>query len=284
MVQMTRRVAFSSGHRYWIPNLSDEENRALFGEWASRFNHGHNYVLDVTVEGKVDPQTGMVVNIKRVDDLLKEKIVRQFDQKSINDEIPAFQSKSSSLENLMFFIRDELSDKAGNLAVAPVPGGDASALVRLVRIRLEETPLLWGELSFDNGETMTLTRVFEFAAAHRLDSRELTEEENLALYGKCNNPAGHGHNYVLEVTVEGKPDPRTGMMLDLGELDRTVERLVVDRYDHRNLDVDIPEFQGRITTSEVVAEEIFRRLKAEIPSLSRIRLHETARNIFEVSA
>ena len=274
-VRMTRRVAFSSGHRYWIPALTEAENRELFGRWASPYNHGHNYVLDVTVEGTVDPSTGMVVNIKWVDDVLQARIVAQFDGKSINDEVGPFHERASTLENLMRYIADDLA------APDILPGR-----VRLTALRLEEMPTLFGELNLDQEiPSMTLTRVYEFAASHRLDSPFLSPEENLRLFGKCNNPAGHGHNYVLEVSVAGEPDERTGMMVDLGALDQTVHQEVVDRYDHKNLNVDIPEFQGRPTTSEIVAIEIFERLKDQVPGrLDRIRLFETARNAFEVRA
>jgi len=272
---MTRKVTFSSGHRYWIPALSDSENREIFGKWASPFNHGHNYVLDVTVEGQIDESTGMVVNIKRIDDVLKQSIVSQFDGKSINDEVPHFYAVPSTLENLMLYIQAELSGE-----------GVLPPEAYLCSIRLEEMPTLFGEIQMVPGENvMTLTRTYEFAASHRLDSPFLSSEENLALFGKCNNPAGHGHNYVLEVTVRGVPDSRTGMMVNIVDLDRIVSEVVVDRYDHKNLNEDIQEFQGRPTTSEIVAAEIFDRLKPALPvPLYRIRLYETARNMFEVSA
>jgi 6-pyruvoyltetrahydropterin/6-carboxytetrahydropterin synthase len=266
-----RRVGFSSGHRYWLTSLTEEGNRRRFGAWASPFNHGHNYRLDVTVEGEVDPRTGMVVNIKRIDDVLKARILAEFDGRSINDEIAWFAAEPSTTENILRYIRLRLEE----------PGALPEA-VRLVALRLEEMPTLWSEWDRET-DTMTLTRVYEFAASHRLHAPALSEEENLRLFGKCNNPAGHGHNYVLEVTVAGEPDPTTGMLADLGEIDGVVNREVVDRYDHRNLNEDIPEFRDRPTTSEIVAREIFDRLKPGLPNLARVRLHETARNVFEVS-
>jgi 6-pyruvoyltetrahydropterin/6-carboxytetrahydropterin synthase len=268
---MTRRVAFSSGHRYWLPDRSPEENRALFGRWASPYNHGHNYALEVTVEGSVEVETGMVINIKRIDDLIKTRIVSRYDQKSLNDEADEFKRRSPSLENLMSEIALRLSDLPDQC--------------RLVGIKLEETPLLYGEWNADSQPMISLTRVYEFAAAHRLHSPHLSDEENVALYGKCNNPRGHGHNYVLEVTVSGEPDPVTGMMVDIESLDAIVNEQVVDRYDHKNLNEDIPEFAGTPTTSEVVALAIFDRLESGLPAkLTRVRLFETARNVFEVTA
>lgn len=271
-VRMTRRVTFSSGHRYWIPSLSEEENRARFGRWASRFNHGHNYVLDVTVEGMLQADNGMVINIKRIDDVLKGGLVREFDQKSLNDEVPWFAERAASLENLLAYI-------VGRLQEPGALPGEAS----LVHVRLEEMPTLWAE--WEASGLITLTRTYEFAASHRLHAPALSAEENLALFGKCNNPAGHGHNYVLEVTVTGAIDPRTGMLADITQLDEMVEREVVGRYDHKNLNEDIPEFQGLPTTSEIVAQMIFHRLRAASEvGIVRVRLWETARNAFEVTA
>lgn len=274
-MKLTRRVTFSAGHRYWVPDWTENRNREVFGRWASPYNHGHNYILDVTASGPVDPANGMVVNIKRIDDVLKRDVIQVFDQRSINDEIPAFRTQSSSLENLLRYLAVQLADSFAQ----EWPGQPIS----LTHLRLEEMPTLWAELDREH-DMMTLTRTYEFAAAHRLQADALPVEENLALYGKCNNPAGHGHNYVLEVTVTGQPDPLTGMLVDLGTLDETVHAEVVDRYDHKHLNLDIPEFAGKVTTSEVVAQEIWDRLDGKLPaSLYRVRLWETARNAFEVT-
>lgn len=269
-VTLTRRVQFSSGHRYWLPSRSAEENRALFGRWASPYNHGHNYTLFVSVRGDVDPQTGMVVNIKTIDDELQRSIVQQFDQRSINDEIEHFQDRSPSLENILGYIRSQLHG---------LPD-----CVEITALRLDETDRLYAEWQ-PKEPCVTITRIYEFAASHRLNAPALGADENLALFGKCNNVAGHGHNYTLEVTVAGEPDGVTGMAVDIEALDRIVNENVVDRYDHRNLNVDVPEFREMNPTSEVVAVQIFDRLRGLVPGqLRRVRLHETARNIFEVNA
>jgi 6-pyruvoyltetrahydropterin/6-carboxytetrahydropterin synthase len=269
MMKMTRKVTFSSGHRYWFSHLSEIQNSELFGEWASPFNHGHNYVLDVEVAGMVAEPTGMIVNIKDVDAVLKKQLLPRFVNRSINDEIAHFASVAPCLENLMVYLWNEIQSIG-------LPR-EAS----LTRIRLEEMPLLYGEY---DGMKTTITRVYEFAASHRLHSSVLDADENVELYAKCNNLNGHGHNYLLEVTVGGTPDPRTGMICDISTLDQIVNVNVVDRYDHKNLDLDIPEFSGTITTSENVSQEIFRRLEVVLPStLERVRLHETTRNIFEVT-
>lgn len=134
-----------------------------------------------------------------------------------------------------------------------------------------------------------LTRRYEFAASHRLHSDRLSEEENWRIYGKCNNPYGHGHNYGLEVTVSGPIDSRTGMVANLVDLDRVVQETVIERFDHKNLNVEIPEFRDQVPTSEVLLMEIRRLLAERWPReaalagtrISRLRLQETGKNFFE---
>ena len=145
-----------------------------------------------------------------------------------------------------------------------------------------------------------VTRRYQFAASHRLHSAELSDEENRRLYGKCNNPYGHGHNYVLEVSVRGPLEGATGRAVDIAVLDELVAREVVRPLDHRNLNREVAAFAGvvpasvptLVPTSENLGLEICRRLKrnwkqvfpGEWPKLEKIRIGETARNIFEVRA
>ncbi len=118
---------------------------------------------------------------------------------------------------------------------------------------------------------ISLSRRYRFAASHRLHNAKFTAEENRRLYGKCNSPYGHGHNYVVEVTLTGPVDPATGMIANLGELDPFVEREVVEVFDHKYLNEEVAEFQDRVPTTENVAREIFRRLEAFSGGASRTR-------------
>ena len=123
-----------------------------------------------------------------------------------------------------------------------------------------------------------LTRKIEFSASHRYDNPKLSPEENRRVFGKCNNVHGHGHNYTLEVTVAGEPDPVTGMVLDLKDLKELLEREIMQRMDHRNLNVEVRELEGKIPTCENIAAVIWRVLESKITRghLYRIRLYETA--------
>jgi 6-pyruvoyltetrahydropterin/6-carboxytetrahydropterin synthase len=127
-----------------------------------------------------------------------------------------------------------------------------------------------------------LTRRYRFAASHRLHSVRLGEEENKRIYGKCNNPYGHGHNYVVEVAVSGPVDPSTGMIANLSDLDAFVEREVIEPFDRTYLNEQISEFSERVPTTENICIEIFNRLR-EFPraKLERVRVEETSLNSFE---
>ena len=132
---------------------------------------------------------------------------------------------------------------------------------------------------------ISVTRRYRFAASHRLHSPEFSEEENRRLYGKCDSPYGHGHNYVLEVTLTGPVDAQTGMVANLGELDPFVERNVVEAFDHKYLNEDVAEFLACVPTTENVCREIYRRLEKFLAArLERVRIEETSKNSFEYEA
>ena len=134
-----------------------------------------------------------------------------------------------------------------------------------------------------NGEVkVQLGRRYRFAASHRLHSPHFSEEENQRVYGKCNNPYGHGHNYVLEVLISGKVDPATGMIANLADLDGFVERQILESFDHKSLNEDVAAFRGKVPTTENLCIEIFHRLQSfPKAKLERVRVQETSNNSFE---
>ena len=132
-----------------------------------------------------------------------------------------------------------------------------------------------------------LNRRYMFSASHRLHSDHFDEAANRELYGKCNNPHGHGHNYTLEVSVSGQIDPATGMVCNLVDLDDCVQRVVLERYDHQNLNC-LPEFQNLVPTTENLCLRVFDILQREFEQthlkqakLEKIKLDETMMNSFE---
>jgi 6-pyruvoyltetrahydropterin/6-carboxytetrahydropterin synthase len=126
-----------------------------------------------------------------------------------------------------------------------------------------------------------LTRRTSFSASHRLWSNQLTEAENYAVYEKCANPNGHGHNYVLEVTIRGAPDPQTGMVMNLTELKHAVREQIIKWVDHKHLNYDVPWLEGSIPTTEVLVIKFWERLAEVLPRnlLYEVKLYETENNV-----
>jgi 6-pyruvoyltetrahydropterin/6-carboxytetrahydropterin synthase len=129
-----------------------------------------------------------------------------------------------------------------------------------------------------------LTRRYMFSASHRLHSDGMSDAENAATYGKCNNPFGHGHNYSLEVTVSGGVDPSTGMVCNLVDLDGFVHSQILDHFDHTNLNM-LREFEELVPTTENLSTAIYDILQRgfHVAHLERVRLEETMMNSFEYS-
>ena len=130
---------------------------------------------------------------------------------------------------------------------------------------------------------VTVTRRLRFNAAHRVHNPELSDEENRRLFGKCNNPNWHGHNYVLEVSVTGPIDERTGYVVDLGQLKQIVEHELIEQVDHRNMNVDVPFMRGINPTAENIVVACWRVIAPHVAParLTRLVLHETENNWVE---
>tara|TARA_B100000073_G_scaffold346932_1_gene359692 strand:+ start:3200 stop:4126 length:927 start_codon:yes stop_codon:yes gene_type:complete len=269
---ITRRACFSSSHRYFLPEISPEENIALFGNCSLAPGHGHNYELIVSMGGKLDSD-GMVLNLSDVKHAIKEKVTSQLDYHFLNDVWPEF----------------DLTQKRGTLPTT-------EALIRaiwerlkddlpLTALKLYESPNLWAEYQGNTMETL-LTVQTHFAAAHRLAKEEISLEENKKIYGKCARVNGHGHNYLLEVTVRGTIDKRTGMICDLSSLQNIIEELVVEQLDHTFLNKDIEFFHSCVPTAEnialFIADILNQPIKKIGANLHKIRLQESPNNAAEI--
>ena len=269
-VRLTKRLEFSASHRYHNPAWSNERNKTVFGKCNNPHGHGHNYLLEVTVAGAVDPATGMVVNLYDLKMVL-ERVLIEFDHKNLQEDTPYFTGRIPTTENLAVVLWDRIK--------AQWQGAD------LVSLRLFEEEDL--SVDYQGGRVgsapeVQLTRRYRFAAAHRLHTAALSEAENRRVFGKCNNPNGHGHNYTLEVTLRGDIVADTGMVTDLDRLDRTVEERILSRFDHQHLNFD-EAFAGKTTTGENLAILIWEILEKAVPSgtLHKIGLVETRDNYFE---
>lgn len=131
---------------------------------------------------------------------------------------------------------------------------------------------------------ISVTRRAHFNAAHRLHNPNWSDEKNREIFGLCNNPHYHGHNYELEVRVSGDIDPETGMVVDLVWLAQLIREQVEDRFDHKNLNIELPEFQNLIPSAENIAVVIWNILRAHLPEQFglHVRLYETPRNYVDV--
>ena len=268
MVYVTRRFEFSAAHRYWREDWSKERNEQVFGKCTSPYGHGHNYTLDVTIQGVPDPVTGMVMNIADLKAIVGA-VLEEFDHRYLNEDTAYFKERIPTTENIVRVL--------WGLIAPRLPEG-----VALARLRLYEMNDLWAE--YDGTDAASFARSYVFSAAHRLHAPALSDEENRALYGKCNNPNGHGHNYTIEVSVNGVIDDTTGMVIDLVELDRTV-RAVLDELDHKHLDREVAGFTGQTSTAENIVVYLWNRLFPRLGGrLAHLKLWETARNMFEYTS
>lgn len=133
------------------------------------------------------------------------------------------------------------------------------------------------------GDRLFLTRRYSFCCSHRLHNPRLSSRENKKIYEECNHRFGHGHDYVLEVTVKGEADPLTGTSVHLNTLDRFVNRRIVRRYDHKHLNIDVPDFKGIVPTGENILTVIWERLQQKPwkGKIYKLKLIETSNNYFE---
>ncbi len=271
---ITRRACFSASHHYWLPELSADENSALFGPCSIAPGHGHNYELIVYMAGELD-EYGMVLNLSNVKHAISSEITSQLDFRFLNETWTEF----------------DLSNPSGCLPTT-------EALVRsiwtrlkshlpIIRIRLYENPKLWSDY-LGNSMTTYLTIQTHFSAAHRLAREDLSQKENEKIFGKCARPHGHGHNYILDITVKGEVDPRTGMICDLSALQGLIEDLVVEPFDHTFLNKDIAYFNDCVPTAENIALHISDIINTPIndigANLHKVRLQESPNNAAEVYA
>ena len=268
-VRLTKRIEFSSSHRYHNPDWDQTRNAAVFGACNLSSGHGHNYLLEVTIAGAVSQDTGMVVNLFDLKQVLLDVLVG-FDHKHLNLDTPYFSTRIPTTENIATVLWSVLSAR-------PEMRG-------LEKIRLYEEDDLYAEVTADRiaGGTAAITRRYHFSAAHRVHADYLSELDNQRLYGRCHGSNLHGHNYTVAVTVGGQIHPESGMVTDLTVLDRLVLETVLARFDAGTLNDD-PAFANIVPTGERVSKLIWDLLVKQIVGgqLERIGVIETPESSFE---
>jgi len=258
-VERHLQTDFSAARRTFSPHLTEQENNELFGIAAAPSGHGHSYKLHVTIQGEVDPEYGMIVPETR----LREAVQRMsecYDHLNLMD-LPEFEGKPMTTEMLAKYFHEKLQ---GDLPVS--------------RVRLHENDWFFCEYNSEGKSAVGLTDWFH--AAHRLHSEQLSEGENIEVYGKCNNPKGHGHLYKVESTVTGTIDERTGTMLPLMPA-RSDLHSVLDEWDYKHLNYETDDFKDKPTTGENIVQVLWKKLESKTgKKLFRVRLWETPNNRF----
>jgi 6-pyruvoyltetrahydropterin/6-carboxytetrahydropterin synthase len=261
MFQLTRAVRFAINQR------PDDQLRGKptngFAGFPSLTGLGHYFALQMTLEGPLQPDSGYLCNIKDIDNAVRQSAIPLIESRIRAD---AFGSGAMVLTELF-----RLLNRAW-------PGSTLTSL------RLALSPFLSLSILAQELPMVRVSQKFEFSASHRLHNPALSAEQNNRLFGKCNNPHGHGHNYELQVTLIGTPDTN-GELIALPQLERIVQSAVIDRFDHRNLNVELPEFKETNPTVENIAQVIYRLLKRPLADagakLGTVTLWETPKTFCE---
>jgi 6-pyruvoyltetrahydropterin/6-carboxytetrahydropterin synthase len=263
MFRLTREVRFAV-------NGPDDPQWAQrptngYGGYPSLTAFGPYLTLRLTLAGPLDPVSGYLLNIKQIDQTVRDRAI-------------PFIANAVAGDRLLPPAR--LVDRLYQMLAAWPP-------LSLEELSLHLSPYLAYSICASEQPMIRLSQKFEFSATHRLHNPAATEEENRRIFGKCNNPHGHGHNYEVQVTLTGDPHPN-GALIEIPRFERIVAATVIDRFDHRNLNVELPEFRELIPTVENIAMTIYRLLKPRIgetgqASLASVTVWETPKTWCEYS-
>lgn len=253
MIRLTREVRCS------IQPSPDQlgEGKNSWGGWPSPAGLAPYLLVRVSVSGEPNRKTGYLADIKEFDRLVRNSLLKRI------NTLHARHGSNTLFESILADLWEPLAQG--------IP-----ANTTLESVEIKPTPFLSYSRHQEKTHMIRLTEQFEFSASHRLHCEALSEQENKDLFGKCNNLNGHGHNYVVEVTIEGKPDS-TGRLIALPDLECIVNREVIDRFDHKHLNEDTEEFRSTNPTVENIAKVAWDRLvRAVAPlSLRNVRIYET---------
>lgn len=257
MFQLTREVRFAINADSDDPLERSPTNS--FGGYPSLNGLGVFLAAQITVRGELDPRMQWLINIKDVDDTAREFLRTQ--KLQLMTAPPPTAILKSLWQHLSGRFREQLD-----------------------RVSLSLSPTLAIAIQQPEFPMMRLSQKFEFSASHRLHNPALPDDQNRDLYGKCNNPLGHGHNYELQVTLRARGDG--ALPADVSKFERLVKETVIDRFDHRNLNAEIPEFRELIPSVENIAMVIYRLLKdrmSGVGELASVTVWETPKTWCEYS-
>jgi 6-pyruvoyltetrahydropterin/6-carboxytetrahydropterin synthase len=262
MFRLTREVRFAANGPC-DPQLGHKPTNS-YGGFPTLTGYGPYLTLQLTLAGPLDPVSSYLINIKQIDAAARERAV-PFVIKSV----------------------------AGPRAITParLVGRlyqmlEAWPPLLLEEVRLSLSPFLAFSALASERPMIRLSQKFEFSATHRLHNPKASEEENRHIFGKCNNPHGHGHNYEVQVTLHGEPD-ESGTLIELPAFESIVAATVIDRFDHKNLNLELAEFRELIPTVENIAMTIYGLLKPKLDSgrssLASVTVWETPKTWCEYS-
>lgn len=261
MLRLTREVRFGIDSE---PAPSDGSNGHAGRPALAAF--GSFLTLRVTVRGQPDPDSGYLLNIKQIDDEVRRRAIPVLGE-SVRSSVSVPPARA-------------LLDVAALLRNAWRP-------VQLHGLELHLSPYLSFGWTDSEPHMIRLSQKFEFSASHRLHNPALSAAENVELFGKCNNPHGHGHNYELQVTVVGEPDAKTGRVMALADLERIVDQQVIHLLDHKHLNVEVPQFKDRNPSVENIARVIYTQLASALnqagSKLDKVTVWETPKTWAEYS-
>lgn len=271
MLHISREIRFALVSPEELANRSDHKNS--WSAWPATNRIVPHLILRAVVAGSSDPVTGYLCNITVIDKALRsivtEELIPQLSQKTFANA----PSAESVLRRAHDLLRHKIFDRG-----------------ELVNVSLHFSPQLSWLIEKQEPTMVQLTQQFEFSAAHRLNCDSLSPEQNKATFGKCNNEFGHGHNYVVEITVVGEDDgskENDFSVFDLNEMAKIVNATVIDRLDHKNLNMDVDYFTDINPSVENISVAIWRWLSPEIEKQARklvsVKVYETPKTWAEFS-
>ena len=266
MIRLSREIRFSLTDLDDLKQqLANPGQKNSWAAWPITNRIVPQLTLSAIVEGQPDPVTGYLCNVALIDDALRSFVNKTLIPTLANIPLNQMPTAEHCLRLAAVDLRDR---KIQNASVAS--------------ITLNLSPYLSYRVDGEDFTMFQLTHQFEFSAAHRLHCDSMTEQENADLFGKCNNPAGHGHNYVVEVSVSRELSTQsnnTAAIISLGQLAEIVNRNVIDPLDHKNLSEDIEHFSNVNPSVENICRAVFDWLKSDIEStgcqLSEVKIFET---------
>lgn len=249
MIRLGREIRFAA-----VPAVDGPISNSWSG-WPATAELAPHWALQCVVAGEVDSQTGYVCNIKDLDRLMRQMVT---------DVVVPGLAKKPPASDLLAEIFSQC------VRVWPGPP-------QIVQVTLGVSPYLRLSIRSENECMFQLTQQFEFSAAHRLACPDLSEQENRSLFGKCANPNGHGHNYILEISWRADNSDGVPSRFELPQLEATVKRLVIDQLDHKHLNLDVDYFRYVNPSVENIAKAIWGWLDGQFGELKlvNVRVYET---------